>query len=148
LMRQLTSLYTIGYQRLGIEDFTALLARHEIQTLLDVRYTPWSRKPAFSRSRLSLSLEAAGIKYLHSRELGCLPEVRKELQTTGDWQRWASAYREHLASLGQAIDDILAPVAGKSVCLMCMEADPAQCHRSLLAAEIIRRGLADEVIHL
>lgn len=99
--------------------------------------------PEFRRDALRKSLLAAGIGYVHIRALGN-PREGREAAKAGDTE----AYRRHmdarLAStegqegLGRAVE-----LARKDpVCLMCYERDPAQCHRSRVADDLVRRGLS------
>jgi len=141
-------LYTIGYQQRSLDSFLETLACNEIDVLMDVRHTPWSRKPDFSRTRLSRALAEREIAYLHRPELGSAPALRRELHETHDWERFSVAYLEHLDSLNGALESTFSTYDGKRVCLLCMEADHIHCHRSLLAERLVELGAASEPIHL
>ncbi|MDA8216113.1 MAG: DUF488 domain-containing protein [Dehalococcoidales bacterium] len=147
-MASLLSLYTIGYQGRSVDSFLSDLQANDVDVVLDVRYTPWSRRPAFGRSALARTLEAGHIQYAHLRELGSAPELRKELHATGDWHQFAADYLAHVRSLNGTLEAALAPYSGQRVCLLCMEADVEHCHRSLLAAELLERGLSTPPVHL
>lgn len=147
-MESLLSLFTIGYEGRSIDGLLADLQAHQVDAVLDVRYTPWSRRPAFSRSALARSLEAGHIQYAHLRELGSTPQLRQTLHATGDWRRFSDDYLAHVRSLNGAMESALAPYVGRKVCLLCMEADVERCHRSLLATELADRGLSPAPVHL
>jgi uncharacterized protein (DUF488 family) len=63
-------LYTIGYEKRSLAEYLALLREHRIAVLVDVRETPWSHKPGFSKAPLAAALEADGIEYLHAAFAG------------------------------------------------------------------------------
>jgi len=64
------SVFTIGYEGLGIDVFKALLAERGIETVVDIREVPWSRKPGFSKQPLESALRLAGIGCVHMVALG------------------------------------------------------------------------------
>ena len=107
-------LYSIGYQRLSVDQFLMKLKENHIEFLLDVRSRPFSRKPGFSRDPLKESLAREEIHYLWKGDcLGGMSKICEEdIQWLAKWQE------------------------GKMACLMCMEADPDRCHRK---TEIARR---------
>ena len=147
-MIPLVDLFTIGYQGRSVEGFLSVLAEHEIEVLIDVRYTPWSHKPGFTRARLVEALSGKRIRYIHLPEFGATPKIRQELRTTGDWEEFARAYVNGLRAMNGVAEGTLAPLKGRRVCLLCMEADPQQCHRSLLARQLVERGIASKPTHL
>ncbi|MSO85181.1 MAG: DUF488 domain-containing protein [Rhodospirillales bacterium] len=161
-------LCTIGYERAALAGFVAALKAASVATLVDVRDRPWSQRPEFRRDALRKSLLAAGIGYVHIRALGNPKEGRpaaKAAQTknrapdpppdqmflaparpaakAGD----AETYRRHMdrrlaSGEGQEGLGRAAELAGSGpICLMCYERDPADCHRSLVADDLVRRGL-------
>lgn len=141
-------LFTIGYQGRTLDDFLATLVGNDIEVLADVRYTPWSYKTAFCRRQLASELESHNVRYVHLPQFGTSPTLRRALRETGDWQGFAGAYREHLDTLNGDFERALADYHGKRLCLLCMETDPAYCHRSILADEMRNRGLASSPFHL
>ncbi|NLR75658.1 DUF488 domain-containing protein [Leeia aquatica] len=140
-------LYTIGYEGLTAPAFAACLQQHGVQTLVDVRESPFSRKPGFSGASMADWLEAAGVQYQPMSELGCPRPIRMRYREDDDWGRytrdfcsWLESQHEPLAALARVAQ------ASPSV-LLCYEADPHMCHRSMVADAIQRRyGLA--VTHL
>lgn len=144
----LPRLFTIGYQGTTPTELLTMLQENQVDILIDVRYLPWSRNPSYCKSPLSRFLEQNHINYIHLRQLGNPPLLRRQLHETGDWVSFAEAYLTHLKALNGTVESALAPLSGHTVCLMCMEADPAECHRSLLAGELVDRGIAARVDHL
>jgi uncharacterized protein (DUF488 family) len=130
-MQQMT-IYTVGHSNHPMVDFVALLLQHEIETLVDVRSQPYSRRhPQFNRESLATSLEAAGIRYVDlGKSLGGRPE-QADLYDPGserpdyERQRETPLYRQGLAQLCEIAQ-------GAKTAMMCSEGDPEQCHRTLL----------------
>jgi uncharacterized protein (DUF488 family) len=120
-----------------------------VQRLIDVRYRPQSRRPGMSKTRLARLLEENSITYEHRRELGTPPEIRI-LYRTGATRKATEAFREHIrASAAAELDELAAElVHGPRTALMCLEAEPAHCHRSVLAAELQLRDPGLQVIDL
>lgn len=119
-----------------------------IDLVLDVRAVPQSRKRGFSRGPLNEFLQAAGIAYRSEPRFGTPTSVRRAYQRSADREAFAAAYRRHLEGqedlLSAYVDELSAP---RNVCLLCLEADPADCHRSLLAEALAGR-LGVETHHL
>jgi len=141
-------LFTIGYQRRSPEDLLTELQGAGVELLLDVRAAPQSRMRGFSRGPLRDALELAGIVYRHEPRFGTPRPVRDAYHRSGDWVAFADAYRKQLGTQ----EDLLAAYCAElkamgRVCLLCLEADPAECHRSLLAEELEAR-LGIEPTHL
>jgi uncharacterized protein (DUF488 family) len=117
--------------------------------LIDVRAVAMSRRPGFAKSRLAANLEQAGIEYLHLRGLGT-PADGRAAARAGRHAKMHEIFREHLATpVAQADLETLVSIvkAGKRVALMCFEADPKHCHRSLVV-EALADQVTTEVRHL
>lgn len=138
------AMYTIGYQGVSLERLVETLAAAEVSVLVDTRQTPTSRRPEFRPRPMEIALAAAGIRYLGVRALGAPPDLRAMV---GDWERFARGYRERLTMVRDELESLLPIVASERVCLLCFEADPLACHRSLLAHEI-KRLLDTTTVHL
>jgi uncharacterized protein (DUF488 family) len=146
---QLT-VYTVGHSTRTIGEFIELLQSHGVQQIIDIRTIPKSRhNPQFNSDSLAASLRAAGIEYVHLKELGGLRHARRDSINLG-WRnasfRGFADYMqtpEFAEGLGRAI-----ALAGKNVsALMCAEAVPWRCHRSLVAdALLVRRIRVLEII--
>lgn len=128
-------LYTIGYEGASVDAFLATLKRAGVDTLLDVREIPLSRRKGFSKTALRTAIEAAGIEYRHERSLGSPKPIRQRLHDDGDYDRFFESfglYLKHQQPLLQA----LATTLRGGVALMCYERDPATCHRSIVARQL------------
>ncbi|RJG14993.1 DUF488 domain-containing protein [Massilia cavernae] len=140
---------TIGHSNRPIETFLDLLKRNEITRLLDVRTVPGSRhNPQFGKEQLAASLGAAGISYTHVPGLGGLRRARPESPNAGWRNASFRAYADYMQTDAfRAELEQLASAAGREHCvLMCAEAVPWRCHRSLIADALLIRGVRVEHI--
>jgi uncharacterized protein (DUF488 family) len=129
---------TIGYQAATVRTFLEALARHRIDLLVDVRAVASSRRPGFAKSALAANLQGANIEYLHLRGLGTPAEGRAAARA-GRHAEMKRTFDRHLKTAGaQAELETLAEIvrSGRRACLLCLEADPTHCHRSLVAAAL------------
>jgi uncharacterized protein (DUF488 family) len=127
---------TIGHSNHPIERFVSLLKAGGIERLIDVRSMPWSRRfPQFGRERLAKSLAEAGIAYAWEGEaLGGMPKA-------------GGSYDDAAArpAFKDAIGRLIADSAGTTLCLMCAEKEPLDCHRTVLVSRrLVERGVAIE----
>ncbi|HEU4473632.1 MAG TPA: DUF488 domain-containing protein [Gemmatimonadales bacterium] len=142
-------LATIGYQAATVCSFLEALARHRIDLLVDVRAVASSRRPGFAKSALVANLRGANIEYLHLKGLGTPAEGRAAARA-GRHAEMKRIFEGHMKTAGaQAELETLAEIvrSDRRACLLCLEADPAQCHRSLVAAALGER-LSLRVTHL
>ena len=130
-------LYLIGYRGRSLEEFLAVLRREGIGCVVDVRRNALSRKPGFSKTALREALAGAGIDYLHLRRLGIESAQRKGLKTDEDYARLFAGYRrEVLDSAGVELAAIEQRARRGATALLCYEAEPARCHRRLIAERV------------
>lgn len=128
---------TIGYEGSDLSDFIASVSEVGIEVLVDVRDRAQSRKKGFSKTALSEALNAAGIDYLHLRELGD-PKEGREAARSGQWTKFYKIYAKVLASdvAQNAVAHIIGLSQSQSVCLLCYERDHRTCHRKCITDEI------------
>ncbi len=146
--KHMTRLFTIGYQGASVEGFIAALKTAGVETLIDVRAVPASRRREFSKRNLAASLEAAGLTYVHLASLGN-PKEGRDAAKAGRLNGYKRIYTEHLASepAQQALTRAAEIATAAPSCLMCLEADPAFCHRSMAAARLAEeRGFEVETL--
>jgi uncharacterized protein (DUF488 family) len=137
-------IFTIGHSTRPIEDFIALLKAHEVQLLVDVRTIPRSRhNPQFNRETLPGSLKPAHIDYQHMPELGGLRHSRKDSTNTA-WRnlsfRGFADYME-TPEFENGLMHLIEEAQTRRTAIMCAEAVPWRCHRSLIADALVARGL-------
>jgi uncharacterized protein (DUF488 family) len=140
-------IFTIGYEGLDLGSFTAALARHGVETVVDVRELPLSRKPGFSKQALRHELQLAGFGYVHIAALGCPRPVRNGYRSDKDWARYTVGYQEHLATQGKAVEEVAALASATSCALLCFEADYNFCHRAMVA-DAVQKHCGLEVEHI
>ena len=126
---------TIGYQGTTIAAVLQALTEARVELLVDVRAVAGSRRPGFSKTPLAANLRGAGIDYLHLRGLGT-PAPGRAAARAGRHEEMRAIFLKHLEQHeARAELDALADIVrgGRRVCLLCFEADPAHCHRTLVA---------------
>jgi uncharacterized protein (DUF488 family) len=146
---RVASLWTIGYERLMPEALVAELRAAGVRRVLDVRFRPQSRRPGLSKTRLGALLAEHGIAYESRRELGTPPDLRF-LYRAGRIDEAASGFGRHLeATAADELDALAAELPGAPpTALLCLEADPAHCHRRVVAEALVRRRADLAVIDL
>ena len=129
----MTTIFTIGYERLLPPELVAELETAGVRRVIDVRFRPQSRRPGMSKTRLSQLLGDHGIAYEHRRELGTPADLRW-LFHAGRVQEGAQAFLAHIEqSAPEALDALAAELEhAPPTALLCLEADPAGCHRRVL----------------
>ena len=138
----MTTLWTIGYEALWPDALVAELSAAGVQRVLDVRLRPQSRRPGMSKTKLALKLAEHGIAYEHRRELGTPLEIRG-LFRAGHQDEARAAYREYVVThAGAELDALAAELPRVRTALLCLEANPAGCHRRVVA-ELLRERMPD-----
>jgi uncharacterized protein (DUF488 family) len=140
---------TIGHSNRSIEDFIALLKQNAIACVLDIRTVPKSRhNPQFGQDQLPGSLKAAGIEYRYLAGLGGLRRPRPD-SPNGGWRNTSfRGYADYMQTdeFAQNVDTVVALAQDTRCALMCAEAVPWRCHRSLVADALLVRGIPVEEI--
>ena len=145
----MNTLSTIGYELATVQSFLGALRDAGVEILVDVRAAARSRRPGFAKTRLEANLQEAKIRYLHLRGLGTPAEGRAAARA-GRHTEMQAIFREHLQSpAAQADLEELAKLvrAGSQVCILCLEAEPRHCHRSVVADALAER-LPVHIVHL
>jgi uncharacterized protein (DUF488 family) len=136
------TVFTIGYEQRSQAELVGVLVHAGVSLLVDVRELPLSRRRGFSKTSLAAALEAAGIAYVHERALGN-PKPYRDAWKRGDAVAGSAGYRAHIAEeASESVDALARRVAEGGACLLCVEHDPAHCHRTLLA-EALRERLGE-----
>ncbi len=140
---------TIGHSTRSIEEFLDLLRQHRVERLVDIRTIPRSRRnPQFNTEALAKSLVRGGIDYGHIKELGGLRHPRPDSINLGWRNASFRGYADYMqtAEFDEAVARLLQLCAGKRCAVMCAEAVPWRCHRSLLSDALVARGIGVEHI--
>jgi Uncharacterized conserved protein len=129
-------LWTLGHSTHSIEEFLELLRAHGIRQLVDIRTLPGSRRhPQFNQENLEASLGAANIKYRHMKGLGGLRKPKADSINTGWKNSGFRGYADYMqtAEFEEQLKRLLEWSEELPTAVMCAEALPWKCHRSLLA---------------
>lgn len=144
-------IYTIGHSTRPQGEFIALLRHYGVVTLIDIRLLPRSRhNPQFNREELACALPASGIRYVYLGQLGGLRQGLGAASPNTGWRNASfRAYADYMATepFRQGIAEVLALAHDGPVALMCAEAVPWRCHRSLVADALAARGVVARHIY-
>ena len=139
------TVFTVGHSTLPIERFIALLATYGVERLADIRTVPRSRhNPQFNADALADSLGEAGIEYVPMQALGGLRRPNKD-SINGGWRNTNfRGYADYMQTdaFESALETLIELSRDKRVAIMCAEAVPWRCHRSLVADALCARGIA------
>lgn len=137
------TLFTIGHSTRSLEEFVAILKAHGICVLADVRTVPRSRHvPQFNTETLGSDLSRTGIEYVHLPLLGGLRKTKPD-STNLAWRNASfRGYADYMQTpaFHEGLDELVRIAATKPTAIMCAEAVPWRCHRSLIADALIARG--------
>ncbi|MBS0652382.1 MAG: DUF488 domain-containing protein [Verrucomicrobia bacterium] len=130
------TIYTIGHSNRPLEDLVSLLQAHQIGTVIDIRSIPRSRhNPQFNKDKLKRSLKKEKIRYVHIEKLGGLRHPKKNSLNTG-WENASfRGFADYMqtADFREGIKELIELAKAGRCALMCAEAVPWRCHRSLVA---------------
>lgn len=144
-----TLVYTIGHSTRSLAEFIDLLKAHAVVALIDVRTIPRSRhNPQFNRAEFSRSLSECGIGYKHLPGLGGLRRRQAQSPNAG-WRNTSfQGYADYMQTkeFADSLDELIAVASHEQVAIMCAEAVPWRCHRSLIGDALLVRGISVEEI--
>ena len=136
-------LYTIGHSTHSLEEFVDLLRAHRVEQVVDVRSIPKSRHvPQFNRDTLETSLRAAGLGYTHMAALGGRRHSRKNSPNTGWRNASFRGYADYMGSpqFAEGLAELMRVAQAGTTAIMCAEAVPWRCHRSLIGDALLVKG--------
>jgi uncharacterized protein (DUF488 family) len=126
-------IYTIGYEGFTLDGLVENLVQHRVAVVVDVRYNAVSRKPGFSKQRLSAALEGAGIEYRHDPRLGNPPENRAAFGSAATIEEGRDVMRRRLATDSRpAVEALAEETRARRVAVLCLERSTAACHRAVV----------------
>ncbi|WLI90705.1 DUF488 domain-containing protein [Massilia sp. R2A-15] len=140
---------TIGHSNRALDDFVDLLKRNQIEHVLDVRTVPRSRhNPQFAQDALPDSLNAVGIAYTHLPGLGGLRHARADSPNTGWRNASFRGYADYMQTpeFAENVERVAELARFQRCVLMCAEAVPWRCHRSMIGDALLVRGVQVEDI--
>jgi len=149
MAEEILTIWTIGHSTRTIEQFVELLRAHKIESVVDVRHYPGSRRyPQFNKEVLAKSLKRVGIEYHHVVQLGGRRRARPDSRNIA-WRNEAfRGYADYMETKGfaEGIDCLFDLARRKRTGIMCAEAVWWRCHRSLIADYLKARG--HRVLHI
>jgi len=138
------TIHTIGHSTRSLDEFIGMLKAHGVTSLVDVRTVPKSRRyPHFAGAALAESLPAAGIAYDWVKELGGLRKPMAD-SPNGAWRNASfRGYADHMQTdeFEDAVRGLVERAESDAVAIMCSEAVPWRCHRSLIGDALVARGV-------
>ena len=135
---------TIGHSTRTLMEFTSLLQAHLVSRIIDVRTVPRSRhNPQFNKDSLPKSLAKVGISYVHLPGLGGLRHAKPDSINMG-WRNTSfRGYADYMQTpeFEESLEELIELANHDRLALMCAEAVPWRCHRSLIGDALIARGI-------
>lgn len=134
------TIYTIGHSTLEIDEFIELLKKHSITQLVDIRTIPKSRhNPQFGQDELEKSLKEQGIEYVYLRKLGGLRAAAKNSVNEAWRNKSFRNYADYMQTkeFEQGLNSLIKLAETKTTAIMCAEAVPWRCHRSLVSDALL-----------
>jgi len=138
---------TVGHSTHTLEEFIGLLQAHAATCIVDIRTVPRSRhNPQFDKASLPRSLEQAGLKYVHMPGLGGLRRALGDSSNAGWRNASFRGFADYMQTpeFARSLDELIRLAKQERIVLMCAEAVPWRCHRSLIADALLVRGIATE----
>lgn len=143
------TIFSIGHSTRTYPEFLALLTENRIELLVDVRHFPRSQRvPWTTKESLARELAASGIGYEHIEAIGGYRKARDDSSNTGWWNAGFRGYADYMATpeFRAGLDRLIALANDRTTAMMCAEAVPWKCHRSLLSDALLVRGV--RVVHI
>jgi uncharacterized protein (DUF488 family) len=147
--RHAAAVWTIGHSTRTLAELLTLLRSHGVGRVVDVRRFPRSRRhPHFDTDALARDLSRAGIVYTHAPGLGGFRRAQPHSVNTGLRNRSFQGYADYMqtADFAHHLATLVAEAAGTRTAIMCAEATPWRCHRSLIADALTARDI--DVLHI
>jgi uncharacterized protein (DUF488 family) len=137
-------IYSVGYEGLTVPGLVERLRQNRIEELVDVRASPYSRRPGFSKKRLAESLAGAGIAYRHEPLLG------NAFRDVEDFTTAMELMRGYLSSgdSAEAVARLVSLAEGRRIAVLCLESDQRRCHRQVVLEAALAREPALDILPL
>jgi uncharacterized protein (DUF488 family) len=139
------TIFTIGHSTHGLEEFVKMLRAYGIRQLVDVRTIPRSRhNPQFNMDTLGKALRNRRINYRHVKDLGGLRHARADATANRGWRNPSfRGFADYMQTeeFNNGLHTLIGLAAKRSTAIMCAEAVPWRCHRSMIADALTARGI-------
>jgi uncharacterized protein (DUF488 family) len=136
-------IFTVGHSTRSIDEFVELLRAHSVREIVDIRSIPRSRhNPQFNADLLKHSLEQRDMSYKHIKELGGLRRARKDSPNLGWRNASFRGFADYMATgeFSEGLESLIDIAKERETAIMCAEAVPWRCHRSLIADALTKKG--------
>jgi uncharacterized protein (DUF488 family) len=136
-------IFTIGHSTRSIDEFVGLLRAHGVRGIVDIRSIPRSRhNPQFNSDVLKHSLEQGDISYKHIKELGGLRHAKKDSLNLGWRNASFRGFADYMATpeFSEGLQSLIEIASARETSMMCAEALPWRCHRSLIGDALTKKG--------
>ena len=141
-------IYSVGYEGLTVDGLVDRLTGARVSVVVDVRLNPSSRKPGFSRKRLSDRLAEAGIGYVHEKDLGNPPDNRESFRN-GDGIEGRTRLRSILLNgHGDALARVVTLASQQRIAVLCVEREHHRCHREVIADMVVEQNPDIEILQV
>ena len=140
-------MFTVGHSTHPIDAFVEILQAHGVKQLVDIRTIPKSRhNPQFNQETLSASLRKQKIAYVHMKDLGGLRRPHPDSPNAGWKNSSFRGYADYMQTgpFKEALDKLIAVSKKHPTAIMCAEALPWKCHRSLVSDSLTAKGIPVE----
>ena len=137
------TIFTVGHSTRSLDEFVELIRSHGVRAIADVRQIPKSRRyPHFADTNLAIELPKCDIEYLPFKSLGGRRRARKDSPNTGWRNESFRGYADYMQTPESvaALDELIREAAKRPTAIMCAEAVPWRCHRSLISDALLIRG--------
>jgi uncharacterized protein (DUF488 family) len=144
-MLSMHTIFTIGHSTRTIDEFIELLNLHSITQLVDIRTIPHSRhNPQFGQQEIEKSLKKAGIRYVYLKALGGLRSASKDSVNDGWHNLSFRNYADYMQTddFAKGLDALIDLAQDTTTAIMCAEAVPWRCHRSLVSDALLVRDIS------
>lgn len=134
------TIFTVGHSTRSLDDLVQILRAHGVERLVDVRTIPRSRhNPQFNRETLSKALHNRRFSYRHMKTLGGLRHARRDSTNTGWRNASFRGFADYMqtAAFTEALEKLIQLAKQKPTAIMCAEAVPWRCHRSVIADALL-----------
>lgn len=143
------TIYTIGHSTRTADEFLSIIKAFTIELVADIRTIPRSRRnPQYDLESLRRFLAEHHVEYVHLPALGGLRHPRKDSPNSGWTNASFRGYADYMQTpeFQRAIEDLISRAAETGTVIMCAEAVPWRCHRSLVGDALLVRGIHVEDI--
>jgi uncharacterized protein (DUF488 family) len=136
-------IFTVGHSTRTIDEFVELLSAHGVSGVVDIRSIPKSRhNPQFNSDALALSLQQRKMSYQHIKELGGLRHAMKDSANLGWRNASFRGFADYMATaeFSRGLESLIEIAMARETAIMCAEAVPWRCHRSLVGDALTKKG--------